>query len=81
MPYRLHDLRHTYACRLAEKGVNPAAAQRVLGHTDITITMRYYRLVESDVFAQVAGVSDFVLEPSESPSLCHVCATPHEHNE
>ena len=50
--YRLHDLRHTYACRLARAGVNPAAAQRLLGHSDIRHTMIYYRLTDDEILAE-----------------------------
>lgn len=68
--YRLHDLRHTYACRLASAGVNPAAAQRVLGHTSIEVTMRYYRLTESEVLREVRRAIE-----------CHESATAPESNE
>lgn len=38
---RFHDLRHTAATRMVEKGANIAAVRRVLGHADINTTMRY----------------------------------------
>jgi integrase len=68
LTYRLHDLRHTYACRLASAGVNPAAAQRVLGHTKIEITLRYYRLTESDVLDQVRRATECQENATPAPS-------------
>lgn len=38
---RLHDLRHTFATRLIQSGANPFTVQKILGHSTITMTMRY----------------------------------------
>lgn len=46
---RLHDFRHTYACRLALEGVPVHAAQKLLGHENIQTTMVYYRLTDEQV--------------------------------
>ncbi len=37
-----HDLRHTYAVELLEKGVGMEALKKALGHAGIQITERYY---------------------------------------
>lgn len=42
----LHVLRHSFASQLAMKGVSIAVIQRLLGHTDIKVTMRYAHLTE-----------------------------------
>ena len=38
---RFHDLRHTFASRLVEKGVDIETVRDLLGHSSITITQRY----------------------------------------
>jgi integrase len=38
---RFHDLRHTAATRMVEGGASIVAVSRILGHSDIRITMRY----------------------------------------
>jgi integrase len=45
---RFHDLRHTFASRLAQNGVDPYTVQKLMGHTSFAITQRYaHHFVES----------------------------------
>lgn len=37
-----HALRHTFATRCAVAGMPPAALKEIMGHSSITITMKYY---------------------------------------
>jgi integrase len=39
--FRFHDLRHTFASRLAQNGVDPYAIQKLMGHKTFTTTQRY----------------------------------------
>jgi integrase len=38
---RFHDLRHTFASRLIERGVDIVTVKELLGHSTITLTQRY----------------------------------------
>lgn len=39
---RFHDLRHTTATLLLSKGVHPKVVQKILGHSQISLTMDTY---------------------------------------
>lgn len=39
--FRFHDLRHTFATRLAQNGIDLYKISKLLGHKDITTTQRY----------------------------------------
>ena len=39
---RFHDIRHTFATRAIEQGVDVATVAGLLGHADVTITTHYY---------------------------------------
>ena len=41
-PFSCHSLRHTFATRLCESGINVKVIQDVLGHADISTTMNIY---------------------------------------
>jgi hypothetical protein len=40
--FTIHSLRHTFATTLAAKGVHPSTAQKMLGHSDIRMTLAIY---------------------------------------
>lgn len=52
VPTSAHSLRHGFATYLAEQGANPAAIQRLLGHSSLQTTSRYVHA--SDKFAEKA---------------------------
>jgi integrase len=39
--FKFHDLRHTFATRLAQSGIDLSMISRLLGHKDITMMQRY----------------------------------------
>ena len=39
--FHFHDLRHTFATRLAQRGVDLYKISKLLGHVNITMTQRY----------------------------------------
>ena len=47
----MHGLRHTYATRAIERGMQPQILQRLLGHSSIKVTMDKYVHVTEDSFA------------------------------
>ena len=40
--FTIHSLRHTFATTLADRGVHPSTAQKMLGHSDIRMTLAIY---------------------------------------
>ena len=52
VPTSAHSLRHGFATYIAEEGANPAAIQKLLGHSSLQTTSRYVHA--SDKFAEDA---------------------------
>lgn len=57
--FRIHDLRHTFASWALQKGIDPFAISKVLGHSSLYITSRYARHIPDSVLA-VFRTSDFL---------------------
>lgn len=56
--FRFHDLRHTRATRVVRATGNLKAAQKLLGHSNISTTARYAHVIEEDLRrAMAAGES------------------------
>jgi integrase len=49
-PFRLYDLRHTWATRSAMAGVDPITLAAMLGHSRIQMVMRYAHPTEEHQF-------------------------------
>lgn len=56
-----HDLRHTHATLLLEKGVHPKIVQERLGHSSITVTLDVYSHVIPTLQFEAARVIDEML--------------------
>ena len=54
--FHFHDLRHTFASKLVKKGVSLIAVQKLLGHKDIKMTMRYSHLAEDYILEAVKSL-------------------------
>lgn len=55
---RPHDLRHTYASWLVQRGVNIRAVGELLGHKTMAMTMRYAHLAPDHLRAAAAMLDD-----------------------
>jgi integrase len=55
--FRCHDIRHTYAALCVSNGVDLYAVQRLLGHSDISMTQRYAHLSANDLQTATQGVA------------------------
>lgn len=55
--FHVHRCRHTFAMRWLEAGGNLAALQHILGHRDLTTTMRYARITDAFVEQEAARVA------------------------
>ena len=54
---RLHDLRHTFASRLASRGVSIQVIAKALGHTSVAMSQRYAKPSDEAMNAIVAALS------------------------
>lgn len=62
-PLTPHTLRHTFATRCIERGMNPKTVQVILGHSSVNITMNLYCHVTEDTL--ISEMSKFEAEESE----------------
>lgn len=57
-PFSIHKLRHTFATRCIEAGVKPKTLQKILGHSDVTVTLNYYvHITDNELANEMAKFS------------------------
>ena len=53
-PLTPHTLRHTFATRCIERGMNPKTVQVIMGHSSVNITMNLYcHVTEDTLFSEM----------------------------
>lgn len=57
--FHLHQFRHTFACKLAESDVNMFKIQRMMGHQNISMTMKYARSLQTEAMEEDIGKISF----------------------
>ena len=67
--YGLHSLRHTFASRLFENGVDVKTVSEILGHSDVTITYNtYIHLIAGQKQSAIAGL-DAIQSPQTAATI------------
>ena len=63
-PFSCHNLRHTFATRMCEAGVNAKVVQELLGHADVGITLNIYTDATKDLIQPEMAKFEHYLNPS-----------------
>ncbi len=57
---RLHDLRHSFASQAVRQGVSLPVLSKLLGHSNLTMTMRYAHLSTADIEASAKRIAAII---------------------
>ena len=66
-PFSCHNLRHTFATRLCESGINVKVIQDILGHADIGTTMDIYVDVTKEIKDREIAAYESYLKEQTTP--------------
>lgn len=55
-----HAFRHTFATLCFEKKLDPITIQRIMGHADYSVTLKYTHLLETKLNEEIAKTEDFL---------------------
>ena len=71
-PFRLYDLRHTWATRAAEAGIDPVTLASMLGHSRIQMVMRYAHPTQAHQSSAMDKLEQHNIERArrEAPKKC-----------
>ena len=72
---RFHDLRHTFAPRLASRGVSIQVIAKALGHTSVAMSQRYAKPSDEAMNAIVAALSADATDSGTDSSLLAATGT------
>src|SRR5688572_27876564 len=71
-----HDLRHEYACRLAERGVPITKIQYLLGHASVVTMERYIHHTLAELSKAAAVLESGVFDPLSDPKVGQPMSAP-----
>ena len=63
---RIHDLRHTYASLLVNKGVSLYEVQQLLGHSSPQMTQRYAHFANKTLLTRSSIVGDMIVSAKQT---------------
>lgn len=66
-PFRLYDLRHTWATRAAESGIDLVTLAALLGHSKIQMVLRYAHPTQDHQTRSVERMERFLAQQRDSP--------------
>ena len=56
--FHYHELRHTAGSFLARAGVHPKAQQKIMGHSDIAMNLKYSHFAKEDIATAMLLLED-----------------------